>query len=415
MKTNHVRLRGLTGWIVRRLVGREADWSSMAVRSRLGEWEGIVSTILSVLLTLTKAVLAWISSSISLFADALNNMADIGSSLMVTFGFRLARKPRDREHPFGHGRIESVLTLVLAIILIGVAIEVARAGIRRLLAPAPCVVPNWLLASVGFTVLVKCWLAVFARKLARLTGSATLEADGWNHTYDILSTSLVVVALVGSRLGWPGLDGWAGLGVSAFIAYTGYKYTRQGIGTLLGERPSHDELHAIHACARNVPGVFGVHDIIVHRYGENRHIALHAEVDANQSALAVHELAERVEAAVAALADAKVIVHADPVDHSHPRYPDVAAALHTIIRKEPGALGFHDLRVADAEGHTIDIHVDIVVCAETAVQDFGAYGDRLAAAIRQEVFAVRRLDMGVETEYASDREHRRQYPAPSSS
>lgn len=385
----------------------------MEGRSRIGEWEGLVSTLLSILLALTKGILAWFTSSISLLADAVNNLADVGSSLIVVLGFRVMRKPRDREHPYGHGRMEPVATLVLAIILVGVGIEVARAGVRRLLHPVPFVVPWWILVTVAGAVLVKLWMAGFARRLARLTGSAALKADAWNHTFDVATSSLVFVALFCSRWGWESVDGWAGLGVSVFIGYTGILFVREAIHTLLGEAPSHEELHHIHQIAESLPKIYGVHDIIIHSYGDRKLISLHAEVDAKQSALEAHHLAEQVEQTVADEVGAKVTVHVDPVDHSHPLYEHASAALKELIGAHQDVVGFHDLRVEGA-GSRYDLSVDLVVCTEVTQEDFQTVLNRIASRIRARLPEVDTLDLKIETEYASDREYRKIYPAPHS-
>lgn len=403
------QLKGLTGRLVRTALGPEIDVNSLEGRSRLGEWEGLVSTLLSILLAGTKGTLAWFTSSISLLADALNNLADVGSSLIVVFGFRVVRKPRDREHPYGHGRMEPVATLVLAVILVGVGIEVARAGVRRLLHPVPFTVPWWILVVVAATIVLKFWLAGFARRLARLTHSATLQADAWNHTYDIATSSLVLVALACSRWGWNSVDGWAGLGVSVFIFYTGLLFVREAVHTLIGEAPSHDEIHRIQQVATSVPRIHGVHDIIIHSYGNRQLISLHAEVDANQTALEAHYLAERVEQAVAEQVGAKVIVHVDPVDHSHPLYEPVSAVLKEVISAHQDVVGFHDLRVEGA-GESYDLSVDLVVCTEVAQDDFQVVLDRLASRIRARLPNLDTLDLKIETEYASDQEYRRVYP-----
>ncbi len=404
-------LKGLTGWLVRRVLGPGVSPASGEGRSRLGECEGVVSTALSILLALVKGVLAWFTSSISLLADALNNLADIGSSLIVVFGFRVVRKPRDREHPYGHGRMEPVATLVLAVILIGVGIEVARAGIRRLLHPLPFSVPWWVLLAVGITILIKFWLAGFARRLARLTQSATLRADAWNHTYDIATTSLVLIALICSRWGWDSVDGWAGLGVSVFIGYTGVQFVRQAVHTLIGEAPSHDELHQIQQIGSSVRGVYGVHDVIIHSYGDRKLISLHAEVDANQTALEAHHLAEQVEQAVTEAVGAKVTAHVDPVDHSHPLYGLVSATLKDIFGAHQDVISFHDLRV-EGMGERYDLSLDLVVCTEVSQQSFEVMLDRLAKRIRARLPNLDTLDLGIETEYSSDQEFRKVYEAP---
>ena len=398
--------RGLTGRLVRRVAPAGLPPDAPAARMALGEFEGYVSTVLSVALTLTKAALGWISGSISLVADALNNLADVGSSLIVAFGFRWSQKPRDREHPFGHGRVETVAQMILSIILIGVAIEVARAGVGRLRHPEPCHAPWWLTASIVVTVLVKAWLARFARILAKATRSQVLEADSWNHTFDIACTLLVVVALLGSYAGWVRLDGYAALGVSFFIAWTGYRYARHAVNTLIGEAPADADLARVRSLAAGVEGVRGVHDVIVHAYGDVRLISFHIEVDAHLTLLAAHDLGEAVERKVAEAFAARTVAHVDPVDRSHPGYAQAEALLRELLSGHAELAGFHDLRLAGPEGR-YDLSVDFVARAHVASAEFGGILEGMCRQLHGRLPAARRVDLGLETEFASENELRR--------
>ncbi len=402
------RNRGLTGLVLRWILNDQEDPTSLEGRSRLGEFEGLIGLVMSLVLGITKGILAWITSSISLLADAVNSFADVGSSVIVMLGFRLARKPRDRQHPYGHGRLETVATLVLATILVGVALEVGRAGIERLIEPVAVYASGWILVAVIATIVIKAGMARFAHQLARITHSSMLKADAWNHTFDIVSTTLVLLALVSSRFGLAMVDGWAGIGVSVLIGYTGYRYIQEAVHSLIGEAPPHEDLHLIQKVARSVPGVFGVHDIIVHDYGDRRLISLHAEVDADQSALEVHDLAERVEETVSDALVAKVTVHSDPVDRSHPLYRPASDAVQDIVESQGDVVGFHDLRV-EGDTNGFDLSVDLVVCSEVAQGDFSPVSDRLARRIRSRLSALKTLTLGIELEYASDQEFRKVY------
>jgi len=248
-------------FLLRRILDPDSAPDSHENRTRIGMLEGWVSTLMSLVLCIVKGWLGLVSGSVSLLADATNNLMDMGSSLVVALGFQWSRKPSDEEHPFGHGRIEAVATLVLSIVLLLVGVEVAKSGVVRLLDPQPVNAPGWLLVAVGATVALKVWLAVFARNLARLSRSHVLEADAWNHAFDVVSTLLVVVALVGSRMGWAALDGWTAIGVAVFILITGIKYAREAIDILLGKKPEPEEVDAIHRIVDAVDGVMGVHEI----------------------------------------------------------------------------------------------------------------------------------------------------------
>jgi len=357
------------GFLLRRVMDASSSPDSHENRTRLGMLAGWTSTVLSAALALAKGWLGLVSGSVSMIADATNNLTDMGSSLVIALGFQWSRKPRDEDHPFGHGRIEAVATLVLAIALILVGAEVARSGISRLINPKPIEAPSWVLIAVAVTVAIKTWMAVFARMLAKLSKSQVLEADAWNHTFDIICTLMVVVALVSSRMGWCAVDGWTALGVAAFILYTGIAYAREAIDILLGTKPDAAEVHAIYDAVVAVEGVMGAHEIMVHQYGDVKMVSFHIEVDSNMSLVDAHEIAEIAEEAVESKLQWRAVAHVDPVDRTHPLFEELNRMLHEFITKEPGLVDVHDLR-AHGDAPPYRISFDLVTDMETGRNDY---------------------------------------------
>ena len=297
-------------------------------------------------------------------ADATNNLTDAGSSLVVALGFHWSRKPRDEKHPFGHGRIEAVATLVLSIALILVGLEVARSGVLRLINPKPIEAPVWVMVVAGITVVIKIWMAVFARKLARMTRSHVLEADAWNHTFDVVCTLMVILALLSSRFGWCAVDGWTALALSLFILYTGVLYAREAIDILLGKQPEPAEVAAVHESVADVEGVLGIHEIMVHQYGDVKMVSFHIEVEANQSVCAAHLISEQAEMAVEGALGWRAVAHVDPVDRSHPLFAEFNKRLREYVSAESELVDFHDLRVTgSAEPYAVSF--DLVTRMKT--------------------------------------------------
>lgn len=398
--------------LVRRVVGSGRDPSETDARQLLGEFEGFLSTGISVALSAVKAALGWLAGSVSLVADAINNGADIGSSLIIALSCRWSRKPGDRRHPFGHGRMETVATLILSCFLIAVALQVAASGLHRLLRPRDVEAPAWLLTAVALTIGLKSWLAVFARTAARMSRSRLIEADAWNHLFDIAATSLVFLALLGARIGFPRMDGWAAIGVAGFIAWTGVRYTRSALNTLIGEAPDAAELARIRSLVASARGVRSLHDVLVHSYGDARLISFHVEVDANLTLLEAHAIAEDAEARVARETGAKVIAHVDPIDRSHGDYPAAAAALRAYVDAHDEVASYHDLRLSGPAGDC-DLAVDVVLHTGTPAAseaDLQRLRDRLRDAIRRALPGVKRIDLGFEVESGASHEQRRSYP-----
>jgi cation diffusion facilitator family transporter len=338
-------------------------------RTRLGMLAGWTSTVLSAMLAVAKGWLGLVSGSVSMIADATNNLTDMGSSLVIALGFQWSRKPRDKDHPFGHGRIEAVATLILAIALILVGAEVAKSGIGRLINPQSIDVPAWLLITVGCTIIIKTWMAVFARLLAKLTKSPVLEADAWNHTFDVVCTLMVVLALVSSRMGWCAVDGWTAIGVALFILYTGIGYAREAIDSLLGQNPDSSAVRSIYEAVVAVDGVMGAHEIMVHQYGDVKMVSFHIEVDAKMELVDAHDIAELAEEAVESKLQWRAVAHVDPVDRSHPLFEELNQMLHKFIQQEPGLVDVHDLR-AHGERPPYGISFDLVTDMETSRSEY---------------------------------------------
>ena len=393
--------RGVIGFLVRRAIGGHIDPRSTEGRTRLGEAEGWISTACSIFLAAIKGVAGVWVGSISLLADAVNNLADVGSSLVIALSFRWSRRPRDCEHPFGHGRAELIATLVLSVILVLVGLDLMKEGIQRLIQPRPLDVSWWAIGVVLGTILLKIWLARFAGVLARATGAPTLEADAWNHRFDVLSTATVLIALGGARAGWPAVDAWAALFVSVFIILTGLRYARQSINPLVGGAPSPEEVQRVRRVAQSFSDVQHVHDVMIHVYGDTRLVSLHIEVDAERPALEVHDLAEQVEEAVADETGGKVVVHVDPVDRSHPRYAALEQALQSTLSADSRLVEFHDLRVREESGGP-EVTVDIVVQVDVLKSVFDSIADRVRKRIQQELPGVATVDVGVEAEYSGE-------------
>ena len=358
-------------WLVRRVVDPAHAPDSQENRTRLGMLAGWTGTALSIILALVKGWLGLASGSVSMLADATNNLTDVGSSLVIAFGFQWSRKPRDEKHPFGHGRIEAVSTLVLAIALILVGVEVVQSGIVRLVHPKPIDAPYWLLAALGITVAVKTWMAVFARTLARMTHSRTLEADAWNHTFDIICTLMVLLALASARMGWGAVDGWTAIGVALFILYTGIGYAREAIDHLLGEKPDPGIVRAIYKTLVGLEGVMGAHDIMIHQYGDVHMVSFHIEVDARVSLIEAHRITERAEDAVETKLGWRAVAHADPVDRSHPLFDELNRVLKHYVTEEPRLVDVHDLR-AEGDVPPFRVSFDLVTDMATSRDHYDA-------------------------------------------
>lgn len=358
--TTNEKRRGLAAMLVRLAVRNVATDAREELRLRLGLLQGWCAVAANSLVFLIKLGLGLYLGSIALMADSVDSVFDMMGGAIIVASAYWARKPRDMEHPYGHGRIDLVASLVMAILLIVAAVELARASFERILHPADYFSPWWLIAVVAATIPIKEWLAGLSRMVSRETGSTTHEAGYWYQRFDSLTTAVVCLGLVASRFGWPAVDGWIGLGIALWIGRTGIMLAKGAISPLLGEAPSAQEVDAVMRAASSQEGVHGVHGVLMHKYGDTRVVSLHIEVDAAKAAGELHDVAERVESLVEKQTNCRAIVHVDPVDRSHPLYQRVRAEVEKAIGGDHRVLGFHDLRVGGEEKN-LNISMDLVI------------------------------------------------------
>ena len=317
--------------------------------SRLALLEGYVSVVVNSLLFALKLIIALLTGSIALFADAAHTLADSLTSAVVIGSAYISRRPPDREHPFGHGRAELIGALIIAVLLGVTALEFAKGSFARFLHPHILNVPWWASVLVAATALAKHWLSRFASQLGKLADSRAIEADAAHHMSDVLATMLVVVAMLGGHYGLLWIDAVVGLVVSVIIAWTAYHIATESIDPLLGQAPSKIELQDIAQKARSFEQVLGVHDIVVHKYGHTRVVSLHIETNESLDLQEAHKLAEQVQDHIAKGHPGLAVVHVDPVSSSHPHYAIIQSILADMIQKDQRLNSFHDLRIVGDE------------------------------------------------------------------
>ena len=360
----------------RRFVGPSPDPADPSVRKRYGLLEGWTSVLVNLLVFLIKLVPGLLIGSVSLVADAVHSLGDLATSGVVIWSFRAAARPPDHEHPFGHGRVESVASLIVAVLLLVGAVEIGRAAVGSLLNPRPVTASVGLLGILLLTLVLKEWLARLSAVLGARIASTALEADAWHHRSDALATGAVIAALAGERLGWHGLDGAAGIIVALVIAITAIGLVRRSLDPLIGEAPTRELQRRIRELATEVPEVDAVHDVMVHAYGTLLVISLHVELPVELDVVRAHDVAERVERLLASRLRAIVVVHVDPVDRHHPLFGPLEDLLGRLTAAAGGSVSFHDLRLV---GGRTGCNVVFDLAAE------GTDPERVAGELRREI------------------------------
>ena len=327
--------------------------SAHIYRTKIGVFQGWISVTVNGVLFVLKLVIGLMVGAVSVIADAVHTLSDLISSAVVVWGFKQAQKPADKEHPYGHGRAEYIATLIIAILLCVAGIEFIKAAFERIGNPQLIQVKWWMVIVLSVTILLKEITARYAKFLSSKVASGTLHADAWHHRTDAISSLLVVIAMIAGIYGYPAVDGWAGLGVSLFLIYTGFDIARDAVDDLIGKPPTAEEVESIRQVVMRIDGVLGVHDITVHSYGQDKFVSVHVEIDADKTTADAHDISENVEKELEISLGAGPTVHIDPV---HPNNPLVIVVNEFLDRNwgnDERITDFHDIRIVETENHHV--------------------------------------------------------------
>ena len=374
----------MTELLTRRFVLKGGDADSKHTRAAAGRLSGIVGIICNLLLFATKLAVGTLSGSVSITADAMNNLSDASSSIVTLVGFHLAEKPADEHHPFGHARFEYLSGLAVAGLILIIGYELAQTSIGKILNPSP-VDLQWVTVGVLVgSIIVKFWLSRFNTKLGVMIDSATLMATAADSRNDVISTAAVLLAAVVERLTSWQVDGFMGLAVATFILWSGVNMAKETISPLLGESTDPEQRKLIADFVSGWPKVLGFHDLMVHDYGPGQRFAsLHIEMDRNEDAVECHEIIDDMERTMLKEHGIHLVVHYDPVVADDPAADRMRNLVTGILRVRDPRLSIHDFRMVPGTGHTnllfdlavpadmIKEHEQIQQSLEAALNDLG--------------------------------------------
>lgn len=344
----------MTEWILKLFVKDYKNTESPTVRSAIGKTAGGVAIGVNVLLSLLKILAGafLLGGSVSVIADGVNNLSDAASGLISLLGFKLAEKPADAEHPYGHGRYEYLSGLMVALLILVIGVELLKSSVVKIFSPEKTGFSLIALGILLFSVLGKLWLMYFNRNLSLRIHSETLRATSADSRNDVITTLSVLIAALISRFTGFDLDGYIGAAVALFILYSGYGLVKSTIDPLLGRAPDQAFINRIEKKVLSYEGVLGTHDLMVHDYGPGRQFAsIHVEISADIDALKGHELIDRIEQ------DFKkeglsVVIHYDPICNSDSELGEFRLWLEQEVKKIDPSLSVHDIRMVPCATHT---------------------------------------------------------------
>ncbi|WP_291575462.1 cation diffusion facilitator family transporter [Clostridium sp. UBA4548] len=353
----------ISNFLIKKFIANYSDTKNKKVREKYGYLGGIIGIVVNLLLFGVKFTVGLIVNSIAVTADAFNNLSDVGSSVVTIFGFKLSSKPADREHPFGHGRIEYISGLIVAFLVLMVGFEFVKSSFDRIKNPTPVefsFVPFILLL---ISILFKVWLSRFYKNIGGKINSSALQASGVDALSDVVSSSTVAFSLLISRFTSFPIDGYIGMAVSAVILYAGYNLIKDTLNPLLGTAPDKELVESIQQLMLNYEHIDGTHDLLVHNYGPGRIIAsIHAEVPLNISVVKIHEVIDRAEKEISAELDIYLVIHMDPITTDDREILEAKEELAEALKAFPLVKSFHDFRVV-GEGENKNLIFDVVIDA----------------------------------------------------
>lgn len=336
----------MTDLILRIFVRDHKNTEDPAVRDKCGRVAGAVGIVTNFLLFLMKIIVGTVFHSVSVTADAVNNLTDSGSSVVTLIGFKMASKPADEKHPFGHARIEYLSGVIVSFIVIFLGLQLGMSSIEKILTPEENALTPVALVVLVISILAKLWQCLFYRKVGRMIKSESVEATSKDSRNDVIATSVVLLGAVITMLTGVNLDGYMGAAVALFIVFSGVQLTISTADPLLGQAPEGELVQTITEKMLSYPGILGMHDLAVHNYGVGRCFAsAHCEVDAKNDILVSHDLIDNIERDFSRDLGIHMVIHLDPVIVGDARTDALHCKVQSLVTALYPTVTIHDFRV----------------------------------------------------------------------
>ncbi len=343
----------MTNLLLRLFIKNYKNTSDPKVRSAVGILSGIVGIVCNLLLFAGKLLVGTLAGSVSITADAVNNLSDASSSLITLIGFKLAERPADQGHPYGHARIEYLAGLAVAALILIIGVGLGRSSVDKILHPVPVSFSQVTFLVLAVSILLKLWMSLFNRNLGRRIDSGTLLAVSADSRNDVLSTAAVLVAGLVEHHFSVQIDGYMGLAVTLFILWSGISIARDTINPLLGQETSPELIACITGELKNHDKILGYHDLMVHDYGPGQRFAtVHVEMDAREDPLACHDIIDNVERACMQRHQIHLCIHYDPIVTDDAQLNHLRQRITGRLRQIDPRLSIHDFRMVCGPLHT---------------------------------------------------------------
>lgn len=359
----------MTGFLIKLFISDRENVSDGKVRKNYGKLSGVVGIVCNALLSVAKIVAGLIAGSISVVADGANNFSDAMSSIVTLIGFKMSEKPADKEHPYGHERIEYVAGLVVSFIILFIGLELIKTSVEKLFSSNVPEMSIFTISVLVVSMLVKLWMFAFNRHIAEKIDSTVVRATAQDSLNDVIATSAVLISSVIAYFYSINVDAYVSIAVALYIIYSGIVLIKDTVGPLLGTAPSEELTGTIQRKITSYDGVEGIHDLIVHNYGPKRCFAsVHLEVNAKQNIVVSHDIADNIEKDFKRDMDIDLVVHLDPLITDDETLNSARLMVAEILLEIDKSLTHHDFRMVKCATHS-NLIFDVVVPAEFSVPD----------------------------------------------
>lgn len=351
----------MTQLLVKHFVKDSENTTDIQVRERYGTLSSIVGIFCNLLLFLLKYIMGTLSNSIAIVSDAFNNLSDSASCIVTLMGYKISAKPADKDHPFGHGRMEYLTSLIIATVIIVMGVELMKSSVSKIISPEEVEFRAVVLISLILSVAVKLWLSRFNTVLGKKINSTVMLATAKDSKNDVVATAITIVSLICSLFTDLPVDGVIGIIVSLFVLKAGIEIIRDTVDELLGKPADAEITRQICNIVCRDSRIIGIHDLIIHNYGPgNMFGSCHAEIRSDEDFISAHDLIDRIEHEIHNKLKISMSIHMDPIETDNAQINHCKTVVSGILRKISPRLSFHDFRAVTGDTHT-NLIFDVVI------------------------------------------------------
>lgn len=359
----------MTSLLLKLFVKDYKNTENSAVREKYGVFAGLVGIVVNIIIASAKLLIGTVSGSISITADAVNNFSDAGSSVITLIGFKMANKPADPSHPYGHGRIEYISGMIVAFIVLIFGVELLKSSVDRIMNPVELTYNVWGIVVLALSIVFKLWLGLFNRKLGKAINSSTMTAVFTDCVSDSGATAVTIISMLLAHFANINIDGILGAIVAVIIIIAGINIIKDTLNPLLGQAPDKELVENIAETVLSYDKVVGIHDLIIHNYGSTKTFgSVHVEVPANENVLEVHEIMDNIELEIKKKYGVEIVAHTDPIETDNELVLKYKGELSEIINAIDSKLSFHDFRLVSGPTHT-NLIFDVVLPYEMKMDE----------------------------------------------